>query len=83
MAKKVVDISNEELKAKLEKEQSVKRGYKVIAVVAVAAGLYGYRVGRINGYAKGVKDGYVLASEEIIGAWKEQSETIMKAVKSQ
>lgn len=78
MAKaKVTTIGSKDLQAELDKQKSIKRGYKALAVVAVCAGIYGYRLGHSSGYTRGVKDGYVLASEELMNAWKEHTQTMI------
>lgn len=70
---KVTNIRNEEELKEMEAKK-LKRGFKVLAVVAVGAGLYGFKLGRKFGYKSGVKDGYITAGNEVIDAWKKVRE---------
>lgn len=74
---KVTNIRSEE-ELKVLQAKKLKRAMKVLAVVGVGAGLYGYKLGRKGGYRKGVKDGYITAAEEIITAWKEHAEELIR-----
>jgi hypothetical protein len=68
----------QEEKQKLE-NQKLKSGIKVLAVVAVGAGLYGFKLGRRYGYVQGSKDGYINAGQEMIAAWKEHAEELRQS----
>lgn len=59
-----------------KKDGNFKGGLKVIAVTAVGAGLYGYKLGKGRGYDIGVRDGYVSASNEFIEVMRDLKQEI-------
>lgn len=67
---KVTNIRSEEELVEL-KARRLKRGLTTIAVVAVGAGLYGFKLGRKAGYTRGVKDGYIAAGKELLDGWSQ------------
>lgn len=56
-----------------------REGLKIITVVGLGVGLYGFKLGRRVGYGVGVKDGYKQASEEFITVMKELTEEFKAA----
>lgn len=70
---KVTNIRSEEELKELQMKK-LKKGIKVLAVVGIGAGLYGFKLGRRYGHNKG----YLQATEEIITVWKEHSEELIK-----
>jgi len=60
------------------KSERIKDGVKAIAVISIAAGLYGFKLGRRSGYRRGVRDGEVKAGEELIKAWREHTEEMRR-----
>lgn len=52
-------------------QNRAKEGLKVLAVVGIGAGLYGFKLGRRAGYGAGFKDGYKDAADEFISVMKD------------
>lgn len=60
----------------LERQERLIKGLKVIAVVGIGAGLYGFKLGRRIGFNRGIEIGYIAAGNEFITAftdWAEES----------
>lgn len=51
-------------------------GLKVLAVVGIGAGLYGFKIGRQMGFRKGVDVGYILAGKDMIDALQEHAKEL-------
>lgn len=66
-----------------ERRDRIKDGFKTLAVVGIGAGLYGYRLGRRSGYSLGVKEGHVEAVNEMISAWKDHTEILLKSTRGE
>lgn len=58
------------------KGDQFKNGIKVLAVVGLSAGYYGFKIGRSSGYDKGLKEGYAKASTEFVKVMKELTEEL-------
>ena len=65
----------------LRRTKIVKRGLMVVTFVGVGAGIYGFKLGRMVGYSKGVSDGYMVASLEFVEALKEHHEDLKTSIK--
>lgn len=70
------EFEKKQAEKKAEENRRLKRGMKLLAVVGVGAGLYGFKLGRRSGYAQGVKDGYFTMGQEMLQAWKEHTEEL-------
>lgn len=60
----------------IERHEKMKNGLKLIAVVGIGAGLYGFKLGRQVGLRRGVDIGYVAAGQDFIKAFKEYTEEL-------
>lgn len=61
------------------KERGLKEGLKLLAITSVAGGLYGFKLGRRYGFNKGHNVGYQKATVDIVSAWKELTEEMIRA----
>ena len=71
-----VDYTNPDYKPRTGKENNLKGAAQILVGVGLAAGLYGFNLGRASGYNKGVKDGYQKATDEFIEVMKGLTEEI-------
>lgn len=53
----------------LERQERLIKGLKVIAVVGIGSGLYGFKLGRRSGIRRGIELGYIAAGNEFITAF--------------
>lgn len=60
----------------LERHERFKSSLKVIAVIGIGAGLYGFKLGRKFGMRRGIEVGYVVAGQDIIKALTEHAEEL-------
>jgi hypothetical protein len=60
------------------KADRIKDGLKAIAVVSIAAGLYGFKLGRRSGYRRGVKVGESNAVDRMCEAWQQHTEEMRR-----
>lgn len=66
----------EEIK-ELERRKRVNDGLKLLAVVGIGAGLYGFKLGRRSGYRLGVGVGHTRAVNDMVSAWKDHTEELI------
>lgn len=74
-------IKEEEIKDLEESNERFKRGLKVLATVAIGAGLLGFKLGDRSGWQRGLRDGYVAASFDFIDALKTHHEELRSGFK--
>lgn len=65
----------EEIKS-LERQKRFKNGLKLVAVVGIGAGLYGFKLGHRIGLTKGIEVGYIVAGKDMIEALREHAEEL-------
>lgn len=78
---KVTSINKAKAEDTLAREESIAKGLKIIGTVALGAGMYGFQLGRKVGYAKGVKEGYVVAINELVGAWEQHTLALVQSAR--
>lgn len=62
-----------------ERQPDAKRALKVLAIVGIGAGIYGYVRGRHSGYRIGVQHGYIRATHDVVNAMGEVAEEYRKS----
>lgn len=60
----------------LERQNQFKKCLKVVAVVSIGVGLYGFKLGRESGLRKGIEVGYIIAGGDMIDALKEHAQEL-------
>lgn len=65
-----------ELVEEVERQERFIKGVKIVAVVGIGAGLYGFKLGRRMGIRTGVSIGYVAAGQDFIKAFTDYAEEL-------
>lgn len=60
----------------LERHIKFKNRLKVVALVGLGAGIYGFKLGQQYGLRKGIEVGYIAAGADMISALKEHAQEL-------
>lgn len=74
---KITNIEDKRKELSEAREQSIQRGLRILGTVAASAGYWGFRWGRKVGYRKGLKDGHIIAMNELVDAWSDHTKALV------